>query len=264
MTLTGYEPKGTSLISSRFSTFSTISIVFYHLFNPLQWCLKQKLRNQRLVLRPLVKVDVSFLSSGQGGTGSSGQGGSSFLSSGQGGTLSSSQGGTTVPITTTPMGTGTSLAGQLFTPGQQPLFNTTSILAVRPLFNTTSILAVRSFSAHDPLGLRSQGNLPISGAQAPNVVALQGQDISVHRLTLKVAAKRTILVVDICLFKKQDWQKLDPEKKQALFDQFLKKQCPKFKPMSMQLEQDKAFSRAKRLLPTSSRPYAKYMPNTIG
>jgi hypothetical protein len=121
----------------------------------------------------------------------------------------------------------TSSTGQLFTPGQQPLFN------------TTSFLAARSFTAHDPLGLRAQGNQPISGAQALNVVALQGQDISVNGLTLKVAARRTIPVVDICLFKKQDRQKLDAEKKQALFDQFLKKQCPKFKPMSMQLEQDK-------------------------
>jgi hypothetical protein len=110
----------------------------------------------------------------------------------------------------------------------------------QPLFNTTSFLAGRTFFAHDPLGLRSQGaSNPVGGTQPPTVVVGQGQDISVNGYTLKVAAKRTIPVVDICLYKKQDRQALDPEKKQALFDQLYKKQCPKFKPMSMQLEHDK-------------------------
>ena len=110
----------------------------------------------------------------------------------------------------------------------------------QPLFNTSSYLAGRTFFAHDPLGLRSQGTVnPAGGAQTPNMAALQGQDVSVNGLVFKVAAKRTIPVVDICLYKKQDQPSLDPEKKQALFDQFLKKHCPKFKPMLMQLEQDK-------------------------
>jgi hypothetical protein len=63
-----------------------------------------------------------------------------------------------------------------------------------------------------------------------------------------VATKRIILVVDICLFKKQNRQSLDPEKKQSLFDQMLKKPFPKFKPMSMQLEHDMGILEGETLL----------------